>query len=157
MIRSKYRKKKKKKNNNKRVQAKHFRKNSETSLGWVTFVFQCFAEQYYVMWPYTFLKNSFPHFHSISSGGVSTCLKVGRGTIIFFMQLLNMVSSGLEQRSYWINDGLVCSTSNISIIKLFAPPITWTISQVTLCCSWYYAGALAGVSFPIFKSSFVIS
>lgn len=44
-----------------------------------------------------------------SSGGVSTCLKVGRGTIIFFMQLLNMVSSGLEQRSGQFEDGLVYS------------------------------------------------
>lgn len=58
-------------------------------------------------------KKYFPHLHfkviKFSSGGVSTSLKVGRGTIIFFMQLLNMVSSGLEQRSSQIKDGLVYS------------------------------------------------
>ena len=58
-------------------------------------------------------KKYFPHLHfkmiRFSSGGVSTCLEVGRGTIIFFMQLLNKVSSGLEQRSSKIKDGLVYS------------------------------------------------
>lgn len=74
-------------------------------------------------------KKYFPHLHfkmiRFSSGGFSTCLKVGRSTIIFFMQLLNMASSGLEQRSSRIKDSLVYSglqysncTRKNSIIKL---------------------------------------
>lgn len=118
------------------VQAECFWKLAKTKLWWVTFVFYHSAEQYCTIWIVHVheMKKNFPHLHftmiSFSSGGVSTCLKVGRGTIIFLMQMLNMVSSGLELRSCWIKDGLVYSglqysnsTSKISIIKLIASSI----------------------------------